>query len=138
MNETTEENAARWRHHLDALLRRPEDTIVLGGVSPNGSMSLQVGNANATALLSIARSLIEQAQEIGGGDCCQIALDALPDPLADDEDDDGPHERDTFVPHPDEDALGRGLEPAETPDCQPSNPDECPACRGGRCVGEPT
>lgn len=30
------------------------------------------------------------------------------------------------------------LEPAETPDCQPSNPDECPTCRGGRCVGEPS
>lgn len=38
----------------------------------------------------------------------------------------------------DEDALGRGLEPAEKPDCQPSNPDECPVCRGGRCRGEPS
>lgn len=38
----------------------------------------------------------------------------------------------------DEDAAGRGLEPPETPDCQPSNPDECPICRGGRCRGEPS
>lgn len=37
-----------------------------------------------------------------------------------------------------EDHLGYGLEPPETPDCQPSNPDECPACRGGRCRGEPS
>lgn len=35
-------------------------------------------------------------------------------------------------------AMGVSLEPPETPDCQPSNPDECPACRGGRCIGEPT
>lgn len=31
-----------------------------------------------------------------------------------------------------------GIEPPETPDCQPSNPDECPVCRGGRCRGEPS
>ncbi|UMO76062.1 hypothetical protein [Planktothrix phage Pra-JY27] len=29
-------------------------------------------------------------------------------------------------------------EPPETPDCQPSNPDECPVCRGGRCRGDPS
>jgi hypothetical protein len=38
----------------------------------------------------------------------------------------------------DEDRLGYGPEPAETPHCQPSNPDECPVCRGGRCRGEPS
>lgn len=37
-----------------------------------------------------------------------------------------------------EDDHGRGIEPPETPDCQPSNPDECPVCRGGRCRGEPS
>ena len=38
----------------------------------------------------------------------------------------------------DEDGLGRRPEPVEKPDCQPSNPDECPVCRGGRCRGEPS
>lgn len=55
----------------------------------------------------------------------QQALDMEPEPYTGDDD-------------TDEDALGRGLEPAEKPDCQPSNPDECPVCRGGRCRGEPS
>lgn len=88
--QTTDDDAARWRHHLDALLRRPDDTLILAGASPDGSMSVQVGHPRADALLWIARSLIEQAQDCGGGACCQAALDVLPDPHADeDEDDEG-------------------------------------------------
>lgn len=81
----TDADAARWRHHLDALLRRPGETMVLGGASREGNLSLQVGAGDPRALLWIARRLIEQAQERGGGACCQAALDVLPDPLVDDD-----------------------------------------------------
>lgn len=83
------DDAERWRYHLDQLLAKPGTTIVLGGVAPGGGMSMQTGGLDPKALLWMARSLIEQAMDAGGDayeECCEAALEALPDPHADDDD----------------------------------------------------
>lgn len=84
----SDEDSDRWRFHLESLLKMPDATIVVGGVS-GGCLSVQAGGQdgmNGPALVEIARHLLDLAQDHGGGACCAAALAVLPDPLADDED----------------------------------------------------